>query len=112
MCRNKHKPCRHNQPFDGVIERFFGRLPLHSTPPSNRATGLSRKPQVVGEQNESLRHPESKRREQACSMPIGLGGLAEFVIGAHSRDPSAYPTLACPWSTSSEFAPLPRCSRI
>jgi hypothetical protein len=57
MCRNKHKPCRNNQPFDGVIERFFGRLPLHSTPPSNRATGLSRKPQMVGEQNESVGPP-------------------------------------------------------
>ena len=91
---------------------MFWRVALNSTHPSNHATGFSRKPQVAGEQNESLRHPESKRREQACSMPIGLGGLAEFVIGAHSRDPSAHATLACPWSTSSEFAPLPRCSRI
>jgi hypothetical protein len=60
---------------------MFWRVALNSTHPSNHATGFSRKPQVVGEQNESLRHPESKRREQACSMPIGLGGLAEFVIG-------------------------------
>ena len=74
MCRNKHKPCRHNQPFDGVIERFFGRLPLHSTPPSNRATGLSRKPQVVGEQNESVA-PRSRRRERAGVIPGQPAGL-------------------------------------
>jgi hypothetical protein len=76
MCRNRHKPCRSkhenriNKAVDGVIGRFFGPLPLNSTPPSNRATGFSRKPQVVGEQNESVGHPESRCRERAVKLTL------------------------------------------
>jgi hypothetical protein len=42
------------------LRDFLGPLPLNSTPASNRATGLSRKPQVVGEQNESGQLPRIK----------------------------------------------------
>ena len=56
------------------LSDFFGPLPLNSTPASNRATGLWRKPQVVGEQNESEAPPNQRRREELASFrgsPLG-----------------------------------------
>jgi hypothetical protein len=50
-----------------ALSDFFG--PLHSIQPTRATTrpGFSRKPQVAGEQNESVGHPESKRREERSS---------------------------------------------
>ena len=56
-----------------ALSDSFGPLPLHSTPPSNRATGLSRKPQVVGEQNES--GPRVKAQGSAGVIPGQPAGL-------------------------------------
>ena len=56
------------------LSDFFGPLPLNSTPAGNRAMSLSRKPQVVGEQNESGHPPNQRRREELASFrgsPLG-----------------------------------------
>ena len=55
------------------LSDFFGPLPLNSTPAGNRATGLSRKPQVVGEQNES--GPLVKAPGRAGVIPGQPAGL-------------------------------------
>jgi hypothetical protein len=57
------------------LSDFFGPLPLNSTPAGSRAMSLSRKPQVVGEQNESGPPPESKTPGRTGVIPGQPAGL-------------------------------------
>jgi hypothetical protein len=77
---------------DGVIERFFGPLPLNSTHPSNRATGFSRKPQVVGEQNEAVGHPTQNAGKERSSSLCDASSLKGW---ANARQPLSQPLEIC-----------------
>jgi hypothetical protein len=58
------------------LSDFPGPVATQFNPCEHRATGLSRKPQVVGEQNESEATPKSKTPGRAGVIPGQPAGLS------------------------------------